>query len=260
MTVVVGREGHVGIITLDRPAVNAFDEEQTAGFAAAVAELGADTRVRSLLIRGAGRHFCGGADIAMMDSWRTAPDRRERLARFAKRLQDALETLAELPKPSIAAITGAATGGGLELALACDFRIAGTSSRLGLPEVGLGLLPGAGGTQRLTRIAGPAVATRIVLGAELVDGREAHRLGIVHWVVDGGVEDGSVEDGGVEEAAMRHAQRLAALPPAAYGAAKRCIAAARGTDGFATEIDEIGRLIETDETARLLERFVTAAR
>ncbi|MGW0017739.1 enoyl-CoA hydratase/isomerase family protein [Rhodococcus sp. NPDC003382] len=250
MTVLVGREGHVGIITLDRPAVNAFDEEQTAGFAAAVAELGADTHVRSLLIRGAGRHFCGGADIAMMDSWRTAPDRRERLARFAESLQDALETLAELPKPSIAAITGAATGGGLELALACDFRIAGTSSRIGLPEVGLGLLPGAGGTQRLTRIAGPAVATRLVLGAELVDGAEAHRLGIVHWVVDGGVE----------EAAMRHAQRLAALPPAAYGAAKRCIAAARGTDGFATEIDEIGRLIETDETARLLERFVTAAR
>ncbi|WP_068157934.1 enoyl-CoA hydratase/isomerase family protein [Rhodococcus phenolicus] len=250
MSVAVAREDRVGIITLDRPAVNAFDEEQTARFAAAVAELGADTGIRALLIRGAGRHFCGGADIAMMASWRTAPDRRERLARFASDLQHALQALSELPKPSIAAITGAATGGGLELALACDFRIAGVSARLGLPEVGLGLLPGAGGTQRLTRIAGPAVATRLVLGAELVDGRQAAQLGIVHWTVDGDVEG----------EAMRHAHRLAALPPAAYGAAKRCIAAARGADGFAAEIDEIGRLIETDETARLLHRFTIGAR
>lgn len=208
MSVVVAREDRVGIITLDRPAVNAFDEEQASRFTAAVAEIGADTRVRALLIRGAGRHFCGGADVAMMTSWRAAPDRRERAARFADRLQGGLQALAELPKPSIAAIGGGAIDGGLELALACDFRFALTSSRLGLPGLGLGLLTCAGSIARLTRIAGPAVATQLVLDAGLVDGRQAQRLGIVHRVVDGDVVDGDVVD-----AAMRHAHRLAALPP-----------------------------------------------
>jgi len=250
MSVVIEREEYVGVITLDRPPANAFDVEQTARFASAVADLGDDAEVRCLLIRGAGPHFCGGADIAMMNSWRDAPDRRARLTGFATGLQDAFAALAALPKPSVAAIDGAATGGGFELALACDFRITGMSARLGLPEVGLGLLPGAGGTQRLTQVAGPAVATRLVLGAELVDGREAERLGIVHWAVDRDVD----------AAALRLAHRLAALPPVAYGAAKRCIAAARGDDGYTVEIDEIGRLIETDETARRLERFLAGTR
>ncbi|WP_040798624.1 enoyl-CoA hydratase/isomerase family protein [Nocardia higoensis] len=250
MSVVIDRADHIGIITLDRPPANAFDEAQTARLAAAVAELGADPEIRCLLVRGAGPHFCGGADIAMMNSWRDAPDRGNRIARFATGLQDVFATLAALPTPSVAAIEGAATGGGLELALACDFRIASVSARLGLPEVGLGLLPGAGGTQRLTRTVGPAVATRLILGAELVDGREAHRLGVVHTAVDGEV--------GPE--AMRLAHRLAALPSAAYGAAKRCIAAARGEHGYAVEIDEIGRLMENEETAHRLGRFLTGAR
>ena len=149
----------------------------------------------------------------------------------------------------MAAISGAATGGGLELALSCDFRVAGTSVRLGLPEVALGLLPGAGGTQRLTRIAGPGVATRMILGAELVSGSEAERLGIVHRAVDDDV---------IGEA-MKLATRLARLPRAAYGAAKRCMAASRGDDGYAREIAEIRTLIHTDETSRLLTEFTARA-
>ncbi|NGP05525.1 enoyl-CoA hydratase/isomerase family protein [Rhodococcus sp. 14C212] len=250
MSVVTTREDRVGIITLDRPPANAFDEAQAEALAEAVTTLGEDPAVRAVLIRSARRIFCGGADIAMMESWSTRPDRGARLRRFTARLQDVFARLEALPKPSVAALAGAATGGGLELALACDFRVAGASVKLGLPEVGIGLLPGAGGTQRLTRLAGPSVAHRLVLGAELVTGREAERLGIVQWATDADVE--------TEARAL--ADRLAQLPPAAYAAAKRCIVAARGEEGFARELDEISRLIETPDTVRLLEGFVARAR
>ncbi|MFF0813829.1 enoyl-CoA hydratase/isomerase family protein [Rhodococcus sp. NPDC003318] len=241
---------HTGIITLDRPPANAFDEAQTQALAGAVATLGEDPAVRAVLIRSAQRIFCGGADITMMESWNGAPDRGARLRRFTAGLQDVFARIEALPKPTVAVLTGAATGGGLELALACDFRVAGASVKLGLPEVGIGLLPGAGGTQRLTRLAGPSVAHRIVLGAELVTGAEARRLGIVH----------SATDGDVLAEGRALADRLAQLPPAAYSAAKRCIAAARGEDGFARELDEISRLIETPDTARLLSDFLARSR
>src|SRR5574340_1834443 len=250
MSVSSERDGRVGIITLDRPRANAFDEAQVEHLATAVQTLGMDPDVRCLLIRSAGPIFCGGADIAMMDSWRETPDRGDRLARFTARLQAVFGSIEALDKPSVAAINGAATGGGLELALACDFRVAGGSVRLGLPEVGIGLLPGAGGTQLLTRLAGPSVAIRLILGAELVDGREAQRLGIVQWAVDGDVE--------AEARAL--AERLAGLPVQAYAAAKRCIAAARGDDGFALERGGIRELIGTPETSALLERFIAKAR
>ncbi|GAA4475336.1 enoyl-CoA hydratase/isomerase family protein [Rhodococcus olei] len=250
MSVLIEREDHIGIITLDRAPANAFDEAQTQALADAVTALGEDPAVRAVLIRSAQRIFCGGADIAMMDSWSTAPDRGTRLRRFTAGLQDTFARIEALPKPSVAALAGAATGGGLELALACDFRVAGASVTLGLPEVGIGLLPGAGGTQRLTRLAGPSVARRIILGAELVTGVEARRLGIVQWA----------SDGDVEAEARALTRRLAQLPPAAYAAAKRCIVAARGDRGFARELDEIGTLIETPETAGLLARFIARAR
>lgn len=251
MSVTLERHDAVGVITLERPPANAFDEQQTQRLAEAVARSGADPDIRALLIRGAGRRFCGGADITMLDSWREAPDRRERMARFAEGLQTVFAAIAELPKPSIAAIGGAATGGGLELALACDFRIVGARAKVGLPEIALGLLPGAGGTQRLTRLAGPATATRLILGAELIDGLEAQRLGVAHWVVD---------DADVDVEGLRHAHRLSELPTDAYAAAKRCIISADGPDGYAVEVDEISQLIDTDETLRLLGRFVARAR
>ena len=103
------------------------------------------------------------------------------MAHFSSGLQSVFARIETLPKPSVAAIDGAAMGGGLELALACDFRIIGRKVRLGLPEVGIGLLPGAGGTQRLTCLVGPGVARRLILGAEEIDGREAERIGVVQW-------------------------------------------------------------------------------
>lgn len=250
MSVLIEREDRIGIITLDRAPANAFDEAQTQALADAVTVLADDRTVRVVLIRSAHRIFCAGADIAMMESWTAHPDRGARLRRFTAGLQGVFARIEALPKPSVAALAGAATGGGLELALACDFRVAGSSVRLGLPEVGIGLLPGAGGTQRLTRLAGPSVAQRIILGAELVTGDEAQRLGIVQWATGGDV--------GAEARAL--ADRLALLAPAAYAAAKRCIGAARGDQGFARELAEIGTLIETPETADLLAGFIARAR
>ncbi|MEV5649361.1 enoyl-CoA hydratase/isomerase family protein [Nocardia sp. NPDC052254] len=246
MTVTTSRNGAVGTITLDRAPVNAFDEQQAHEFALATAELDADPAVGAIVVRSARKVFCAGADIAMMDSWRELPDRGQRLEKFCLLLQEAFATVAASAKPTIAAIDGAATGGGFELALSCDFRIARTGAKIGLPEVGIGLLPGAGGTQRLTRLVGPATAYRLILGAELVDGATAERLGVVQWAVDD-----------VDSAATALAERLAGLPPAAYAAAKRCIDAAGTGDGYALERSEIGALIHTEETARRLDRFIS---
>ena len=251
MSVTLERHDAVGVITLERPPANAFDEQQTQRLAEAVARSGADPDIRALLIRGAGRRFCGGADALPVGAASRMRARRAPRARLADGWQPVCAARAELPTPSLAAIAGAATGGGLELALACDFRIVGARAKVGLPEIALGLLPGAGGTQRLTRLAGPATATRLILGAELIDGLEAQRLGVAHWVVD---------DADVDVEGLRHAHRLSELPTDAYAAAKRCIISADGPDGYAVEVDEISQLIDTDETLRLLGRFVARAR
>ena len=236
----------VGVLTLDRGPVNAFDNAQADDLAAAVMQVGADPDVRAVVIRSAHKVFCGGADIAMMGSWLADPDRGDLMAAFCTRLQDALATLESLPKPTIAAIDGAATGGGLELALACDFRIARAGAKLGLPEVGIGLLPGAGGTQRLTRLVGPAIARRLILGAELIDGATAAILGVVDRAVEANAE----------QAALALAKRLGDLPSPAYAAAKRCIAAATGPDGYALERAEISALIRTPEAGERLAAFM----
>ncbi len=246
MTVTISRTGSIGSITLDRAPVNAFDEQQAGEFATAIAELGGDPAIAAIVIRSAAKVFCAGADIAMMDSWRDLADRGERLEKFCLSLQEAFAAVEASPKPTIAAIDGAATGGGLELALACDFRIARGTAKIGLPEVGIGLLPGAGGTQRLTHLVGPAIAYRLILGAELIDGATAERLGLVHWAVDE-----------VESTAMTLAGRLADLPADAYNAAKRCIDAAHAGDGYALERTEINALLHTGETGRRLDRFVS---
>lgn len=248
MTVSTDREGAVGFITLDRPSANAFDENQIDDLDRALTVLETDSAIGSIVIRSAHRIFCAGADIAMMESWLDASDRGERLAQFSSRLQTVFARIESSSKPTVAALSGAATGGGLELALACDFRITGPSVRIGLPEVALGLLPGAGGTQRLTRLAGPSVAARLILGAELIDGTEAARLHIVH--------DATASD--VDEESVRLAARLATLPPLAYTAAKQCIHSSRGELGYAREITEISRLIHTSDTAARLEKFVAS--
>jgi enoyl-CoA hydratase len=143
---------------------------------------------------------------------------------------------------TIAELGGAALGGGFELALACDLRIAATEAKLGLPEVRLGLIPGAGGTQRLTRLVGPGFASRLILGAEVVDGATAEKIGLVQWAHPR------------TELAARAAEiagRIAGLPAATLAAAKRCMASAAypGRGGYGAEL-EATRSLQTDAETR----------
>jgi enoyl-CoA hydratase len=177
VSVHVKRLGAVAEIALDRPPVNAFDQAQVDALADAIAAVRADTGVSCVLVTGAGM-FSAGADISMLASWQGQPGGAEHTVAFVARMQAAYAELAELPVPTVAAIVRAATGGGLELALACDLRVVARDARIGLPEVRIGLIPGAGGTQRMSAIAGPAVARRLILTGDLIDGDTAVALGL----------------------------------------------------------------------------------
>ena len=164
-------------------------------------------------------------------------------------MQDLYRRIENLPQVTVAEIGGAALGGGLELALACDLRVASTEATLGLPEARLGLLPGAGGTQRLTRLCGPGVARRIILGAEIVNGRKACELGLVQW---------AVAPQQLEAWTRELAASIATLPAAALAASKRCLAAAEGTreSGFAMELHETRQLLGREDTRARIAEFL----
>jgi enoyl-CoA hydratase/carnithine racemase len=158
-----------------------------------------------------------------------------------------------LPQITIAEIGGAALGGGFELALVCDFRIAAEEAKLGLPEVNLGLIPGAGGTQRLSRLVGLGLATRLILGAEVVTGEEAAVLGMVQW---------AVPRDGLAMAVETLIARLAKLSPAAQAATKGCIQAAYtpGIDGFAMERKAVGAMMDVSDTKARVGAFLAGQR
>lgn len=205
------RPDGVGVVTLRRPdRLNALSSEVAAGLREALRTAGADDAVRALVVAGEGRAFCAGADIGELDTL----DGPHGFSAFVRRLTDAFDQLARCPTPSVAAIHGVALGGGLELALACDLRVAEDSARLGVPEIKLGLLPGAAGTARLPRLLPTAVAKQLLLTGEPLLAAEAHRLGLVNEVVP---------EGGGLVAALALASRLAALPPLALAAAKRLV-------------------------------------
>jgi enoyl-CoA hydratase len=242
------RDGGVFTVTLARPPVNALDHQLVDALKAALQEAG-ESGASVLHLRSSARAFCAGADLALMqESIRTA-EGLERMLAFVRRLQQLAAQLESLPLVTLAEIGGAALGGGFELALACDLRIAAHEARIGLPEAGLGLLAAAGGTQRLTRLVGAGLARRLILGAETLDGAAAERLGLVQW---------SVPRAELPEAARAHAERIAGLPPAATGAAKQCIAAALDPqrDGFAEEIAQTRRLYQHPVTQERVAAFL----
>jgi enoyl-CoA hydratase/carnithine racemase len=163
-------------------------------------------------------------------------------------LFDRLETL---PCVTLAEIGGSALGGGFELALACDLRMAATSAKLGLPEANLGLIPGAGGTQRLTRLCGPGTAARIILGCDVVDGATACQLGMVQWVV---------APADLVQEAEKLAQRIADQSAPALQVAKRCMAQVGklGASGFEAELDGIHTLVTTAEAQTRIKAFLVS--
>jgi enoyl-CoA hydratase len=216
------RDDGVAVLTLDRPPMNAIDESVVRGLAAATEELAAADDVRSVLVRsGVEGVFMAGADlttIAGLDASQVDT---------ILGVQDVFTAFAELPRPTVAAINGHALGGGCELALACDFRfMARNHGLIGQPEVRLGLIPGAGGTQRLTRLLGPGKAASYLMKGLQVGADDAEREGLVHFAVDEDV---------LEARACDFAAGLARQAPIALRAIKRAIRAAGTPDGYAAE-------------------------
>ena len=239
------REGPLAVATLARAPVNAINEDWLARLEGIFDQL-QDTAV--LLIRSSQKAFCAGADLELMRSRFDTPEGRTRMVAFVREIQRVLARLERLPQVTIAEIGAGCLGGGLELALACDLRIAGDDARLGLPEPRLGLIPGAGGTQRLPRIAGEAAAKRLILGAEVITGAQAAALGVVQWCVP------------ANELAARArsiARDIAALPAAALAEAKACIGDA---NGYERELEATARLLAQDETRARVRAFLEKRR
>jgi enoyl-CoA hydratase/carnithine racemase len=174
------RDGHVATLTLNRPeAANALSKGLVAALAERVAAVEADREVRALIITGAGdRVFCAGADLK--ERKQMAP---EEVPAFLATARALLERLAALRCPTIAALQGGAFGGGLELALCCDLRLAASGVKMGLTETSLAIIPGAGGTQRLPRLVGAARAKELIFTARRIDASAALSIGLVNEVV-----------------------------------------------------------------------------
>ena len=240
--------GDVATITLTRPPVNAIDPDWLARLSEVLTAIERlDAQV--IHIRSSERAFCAGVDLNFMRARFSSAAGREEVIDLTCGMQSAYARLEAMGIVSIAEIGGAALGGGFELALACDLRIVADGANLGLPEAQLGLLPAAGGTQRLTRIAGAATARRLILGAEVVDGTSAVALGLAQWAAP------TVE---LEATARNIAQRIAALPKAALAACKASLAAALSPDrdGYAVEIEHSAALLALPVTQQRVRNFL----
>jgi enoyl-CoA hydratase/carnithine racemase len=212
--VLTERDDHgVVLVTLNRPPMNPLSQATLEAIASLAGELAADPSVKAVVVTGGEKAFAAGADIKEFGD-------QEAARRIEAMFRRAFDGVAAIPRPVIAAIRGYALGGGLELALACDLRVAGESSRLGQPEILLGIIPGAGGTQRLPRLIGPARAKQLVWSGRQVRSHEALEIGLVDRVVP---------DNEVVEQALHWARQFAPGAVVAMGHAKRAIDA--GLDG-----------------------------
>lgn len=243
------RAGDVLVLTLARAPVNAINDELLAQLEAVLDEVESDQALAVLHVRSACGVFCAGADLALIRSCMATAQGRDAMVAVVRRMQRVFARLEALDCVTIAELGGATLGGGFELALACDLRIAADDARIGLPEAGLGLLAAGGGTQRLTRLVGHGLARRLILGAETVDGRQAQQLGLVQWAVPRERLAGE---------ARALALRYGAMPRLAFAENKRCIALAGvpGDVGFAAEIDATRRLYQHPETKRRVAAFL----
>jgi enoyl-CoA hydratase len=242
----------VTTLTLSRPPVNAISEEWVRAFDTKLDELGRDPRSNVLHIRSEQKVFCAGADLKEVRERMDMADGPDSMYAYVASIQRLYARIEKLPQVTLAEIGGAAMGGGFELALSCDLRIAANEAKVGLPEVRLGLIPGAGGTQRLTRLCGPALASRLILGAEVLDGATAAALGAVHW---------SAPRAELPARAAEIAKRIAGLPAAALAASKACIAAAcqPGRGGYTDELEFTRSLLTNPETQKRVTAFLAGA-
>ncbi len=211
-------KGPVAYVTISRPeALNALNETVLHELSDVMQTIEADEACRVVILTGAGRSFVAGADIAQMCPMTTAEGRA-----FSAYGQQVMNFMESMKKPIIAAVNGFALGGGCELAMACDIRIASTKAKFGQPEVGLGIIPGFGGTQRLSKLVGRGMAKYLILTAETIGAEEALRIGLVEKVT---------EPEALLPTCEEIAARIAAKAPIAVGIAKSCI-----NEGYALDL------------------------
>ncbi|GGQ48554.1 enoyl-CoA hydratase/isomerase family protein [Streptomyces mutabilis] len=245
MTVSLEVADGVGTLRLDRPPMNALDVATQDRLKELAEEVTRRDDVRAVVVYGGEKVFAAGADIKEMQ----VMDHAAMIAR-SRALQDSFTAVARIPKPVVAAVTGYALGGGCELALCADFRIAGENAKLGQPEILLGLIPGAGGTQRLSRLIGPSKAKDLIFTGRQVRADEALALGLVDRVVPAAE---------VYEQAHAWAARLAKGPAIALRAAKESIDTGLETDietGLAVERNWFAGLFATEDRERGMRSFV----
>lgn len=229
--------GTIAHLELVNPPLNLVTRELTEQLREALAQLAAADDVRAVVVSGRGeRAFCAGSHIGEFEAL------RGRVAEGKLLIEKLVyRQLADLPMPTIAAIEGDALGGGLELALCCDLRVASQRARLGMPEVRLAVLPGSGGTQRLPRLVGPARAKELILTGRIITADEAERMGLVNQVVAAGE---------ARNAADATATEIAERGPLAVREAKRLIDAAADVDldaGLAAELDASERIFASED-------------
>ena len=230
-------QGAVAILTINRPeALNALNSQVLSDLDEAITKVEADDGVHAVILTGAGRSFVAGADIGEMKGF-SARDGKK----FGVHGGGVFLRLENLSKPVIAAVNGFALGGGCELAMSCDIRLASEKAKFGQPEVGLGITPGFGGTQRLPRIVGISKAMELILTAKVINAAEAERIGLVSAVYP-------PEE--LMDKAMELANAICANAPIAVAESKRCIRMGMQTDiatGSAFEAEAFGVTCGTED-------------
>jgi methylglutaconyl-CoA hydratase len=235
---------HVRALVLDKPPVNALGKELVNDLLDACAALHHDPAARCVIVRSAGKHFCAGADLKERQGMSL-----DEVKSFVPKLAGVCNALASLPMPSIAAVHGTAAGGGCEVALGCDFRLLAEDATIGLRETALAILPGAGGTQRLPRLVGPAIAKRWIFTAKMHTAAEAKEDGVAQQVVPAA---------NLEAAALDLARAIAANGPVAIRLAKRAIDEGAGLplkDALALEWECYQGILGTEDRVEALAAF-----
>jgi enoyl-CoA hydratase len=237
----------IGLVRLNRPTkLNSIDAAMVREFGELIAAVRADRAVRVLVFTGNGRAFCAGADISNLQNVGGAAE----FMRFIETIQITFNALDDLDRPTIAAVNGLAFGGGCELALSCDFRVMAEEAAIGVPEIKIGILPGAGGTQRLAHMLPPAVAKQMIYLGEPLTSRQALQFGLVNDVVPAAK---------VLDTALDLARRLMKMPPIAIRSAKMLVHAGMNCDlktGIEAERQALGFLYGTEDRAEGMSAFL----
>jgi enoyl-CoA hydratase len=239
-------EDRIALVTINNPPMNALSRDVFLEIEAAFSEIAANEGIKAVIFSGEGRAFIAGADIRMLQALKSAAEARQLVTVFHR----TLNRIEALRKPVIAAVHGFCLGGGLELALACHMRVAGEKAQFGVPEIKLGVFPGAGGTQRLPRVAGKAKALEMILTGDFISAQDALMWGIVNQVVP---------QDKVQEAARELAGKILAKGQVSVQAAMEVVIEGMKTDlytGLDLEAEHFSRLCETEDMQEGMKAFL----